>query len=91
MSVIPLLCVITMIGKENTWKRIPREEAIRYVETTDAFEHETHSYSYLSFLTQSKRRGLYPECDYYIATVSGQDAASKMIRDRVGELIGFRF
>lgn len=87
-GVVPRFCVIANIGRENKWERISSDDAIRYIETADRFTHETHLYSYLAFLDWDGEVKRYPECDYYIVTMCGQEAARRMIREKVGGILG---
>lgn len=85
---VPRLCVITRIGNENRWERVAREEAVRYLDAGDRFTHENHLYSYLAFLGSGGHVAKYPECEYFAATMCGQEGARGMIRRKVGEILG---
>jgi hypothetical protein len=83
-----ILTVICRRGKENKWEEMSRVKALAYAEAADRFLHETHAYSYMTFLTRRKEADRYPDCPYFMATLGDFQSARNMIREKAGGLIG---
>lgn len=80
-----VMVVICRRGKETRWDELPRAEALAYVEAADRFLHETHAYSYMTFLAGRKEPDRYPDCPYFMATLGDFQSARRMIREKAGD------
>ncbi len=83
-----VMAIICRRGKEMRWEELDRESFLTYVEAADRFLHETHAYSYLTFLTKRKSADRYPECPYNMITINDFQTLRQTILERIGGLYG---